>query len=80
MLEDDTLNAWASKQCIQTIVEGLIEDGTPPNKILLVGFSQGSAMALFAALTWKHSLAGIGVIAGWLPPKLREVSSTYNDI
>ncbi|KAF8531039.1 Phospholipase/carboxylesterase [Gautieria morchelliformis] len=72
LLEDDRLTAEASKQRIQAIVEDAIEGGTPPNKILLVGFSQGSAMALLSGLTFKHTLGGIAVLAGWLPPRFRE--------
>lgn len=75
MLEDDVLTAQASKKRIQAIIEEAIEGGVPSNKVLLVGFSQGSAMALLSGLTLKCPLGGIAVLAGWLPSMLKEVSA-----
>ena len=49
LLEDDTHTAQASKGRIQTIITNLIEDGFPPNRTLLVGFSQGGLWLFFLA-------------------------------
>jgi len=53
------------------IVEGLlneeIQSGTPSNKIVLAGFSQGAAMSLFTGLQFPHTLAGIAALSGYLP-------------
>jgi len=47
----------------QATIEGLIrrenERGTPSEKIVLAGFSQGGALALFAGTRYPHKLAGI---------------------
>ncbi|KAF8588458.1 Phospholipase/carboxylesterase, partial [Ramaria rubella] len=75
--EDDTLTALASKQRIQQIIDDEIAKGVPPNKILLIGFSQGAAMALLAGLTFEHTLAGIGVLSGWIPPMLKETVTAH---
>lgn len=72
--DSDSLNAELSMQRIQTIIEDVIRDGILPHNVFVVGFSQGSAVALLSGLTCKHKLGGIGVLAGWLPPKLTEVS------
>merc|ERR1711862_285875 len=39
--------------------------GYKANRIILGGFSQGAALALYAALTYDRPLAGVVSIAGW---------------
>jgi phospholipase/carboxylesterase len=41
--------------------------GTPANRIVLAGFSQGCAMALMTGLRHKQRLAGIVGMSGYLP-------------
>ena len=54
----------------QAQVEALIERersrGVASERIVLVGFSQGGAMALHAGLRWRESLAGIIVLSAYL--------------
>jgi len=43
------------------------ERGMAPGRIVLAGFSQGSAMALLTGLRHKERLAGIAGLSGYLP-------------
>lgn len=45
------------------------DSGIPPDKILLAGFSQGGAMALFTGLTHAQPLAGVLALSTYLPLK-----------
>lgn len=56
----------------QDIVESLIEReseefGIEPSRIVLMGFSQGCAMAMMTGLRYEHRLAGIAGLSGYLP-------------
>lgn len=44
-----------------------VEAGIPAKRIVLGGFSQGGAVALYTALTSKLELAGILALSTWLP-------------
>ena len=41
--------------------------GVPPSRLLLVGFSQGGAVALAAGLRREAGVAGIASLSGYLP-------------
>ena len=41
--------------------------GTPAERILLGGFSQGGAMTYYAGLTYPKTLGGLFVLSGFLP-------------
>lgn len=56
----------SSKQVID-LVEAEIATGIDPSKILLAGFSQGGAIALFSGLTGPHPIAGILALSTYLP-------------
>ncbi|KAH9392687.1 acyl-protein thioesterase [Tyrophagus putrescentiae] len=55
----------------KTLVHELINNeekaGIPSNRILLGGFSQGGALALYSGLTYSKPLAGILALSCWLP-------------
>lgn len=44
-----------------------VKAGIPARRIVLGGFSQGGAVALYTALTSKLQLAGILALSTWLP-------------
>lgn len=44
-----------------------IQDGIPSTRIMLGGFSQGGALALYSALTFTEPLAGVMALSCWLP-------------
>lgn len=61
-----------SKALVQEHLEELIkESGLTPSQTVLMGFSQGGAMALEAGLSL--SLGGIAVFSGYLHPELTKV-------
>ncbi|CAF3546076.1 unnamed protein product [Rotaria sordida] len=49
------------------LVEEEITRGIPPERIIVGGFSMGGAIALHAALTCPHTLAGVVALSTWLP-------------
>ncbi|XP_014218449.1 acyl-protein thioesterase 1 [Copidosoma floridanum] len=44
-----------------------VESGIPTKRIMLGGFSQGGALALYSALTFPQPLAGVIALSTWLP-------------
>jgi phospholipase/carboxylesterase len=57
----------ASLLMVEEIIAREKERGTPANRIVLAGFSQGCAMALLTGLRHKERLAGIIGMSGYLP-------------
>jgi phospholipase/carboxylesterase len=51
---------------VDALVHREIERGVPSNKIVLVGFSQGGAMALHVGLRFPETLAGIVVLSAYM--------------
>lgn len=49
------------------MIENEVKAGIPPEKILLGGFSQGGALALYSALIYPQKLAGVVALSCWLP-------------
>ena len=56
-----------SAAAIGALVRAEQEDGIASDRIILAGFSQGGAMALFTALRWPERLAGVAALSCWLP-------------
>jgi len=56
-----------SSQQVIDLIEAEITAGVNPSKIVLVGFSQGGAIALFSGLTGPHPIAGILALSTYLP-------------
>lgn len=52
---------------VQNLIENEIKSGIPADRIVLGGFSQGGALALYSALTFPHKLAGVVALSCWLP-------------
>lgn len=44
-----------------------VQAGIESKNILLGGFSQGGALALYSALTYPETLAGVAALSCWLP-------------
>lgn len=62
-----------SKELLQEHLEGLIkESGLTPSQTVIMGFSQGGAMALEVGL--GLSLGGIAVFSGYLHPELTQAA------
>lgn len=64
--EDEEGITQAAKN-VHTMIENEIKAGIPANRILIGGFSQGGALALYSALCYPERLAGVVALSGWLP-------------
>lgn len=56
-----------SRKIVENLLNEEIKSGTPSNKIVLAGFSQGAAMSLYTGLQFPQPLAGIAALSGYLP-------------
>eukprot|EP00850_Spirogloea_muscicola_P004013 SM000017S02753 [mRNA] locus=s17:40561:42879:- [translate_table: standard] len=52
---------------VHSLIDKEVQSGANPKRILLGGFGQGGALALAAALAYPETLAGVGVLWGWIP-------------
>jgi phospholipase/carboxylesterase len=57
----------ASARAIEALIAEQVATGIPSGRIILAGFSQGSAMALHTGLRHPEKLAGIVALSGYLP-------------
>jgi phospholipase/carboxylesterase len=64
--EDET-GLRESAAIVQQLLDREAERGVPSNRTVLMGFSQGCAMALMAGLRAPQRLAGIVGLSGYLP-------------
>ena len=51
---------------IDELIAREVERGVPAKRVVLGGFSQGGAMALFAGLRYPEALAGVMCLSGYL--------------
>jgi len=65
--EQDVDGTEQSAAAINQLIEQEIERGVPAANIVLAGFSQGGAIALYTALTSQHRVAGILALSTYLP-------------
>lgn len=63
----DEIGIREAQQLIEQIVAAELARGIDSSRIVLVGFSQGGAMALQCGLRYPKQLAGILVLSSWLP-------------
>lgn len=54
-------------ETVQQLIEQEEKNGIASNRIILGGFSQGGALALYTALRFQKPLAGIIALSSWLP-------------
>jgi phospholipase/carboxylesterase len=64
--EDET-GLRQSQQQIAELIDRERERGVPAERIVVMGFSQGCAMALMTALRYPHRLGGAVGLSGYLP-------------
>lgn len=63
----DTPGIRASAERIGALLDAEITSGIASSKLILAGFSQGSAMALHTGLRFHKALGGIAALSGYLP-------------
>ena len=54
-------------ELVHSMIEQEIKSGIASNRIVLGGFSQGGALALYSALRFPKPLAGVIALSCWLP-------------
>ncbi|KAJ1894454.1 hypothetical protein LPJ66_005180 [Kickxella alabastrina] len=69
--DDDEVGMNASMMKINQVIRSELDAGIPANRIVLGGFSQGGAMALFTGLQSEFQLGGLVVLSGYLPMRER---------
>lgn len=57
---------------ISHLVDTLDGSGTPPEQIVLMGFSQGASLCLDVAFAYPRTVAGIISLSGFVVPLLRD--------
>jgi phospholipase/carboxylesterase len=64
---EDEAGLRLSHQAINVLIEREIARGIPASRIVVMGFSQGCAMALMTGLRFPQRLGGIIALSGYLP-------------
>lgn len=64
---EDEEGIRAAAADIHGMINNEIKAGIPAERIILGGFSQGGALALYSALTFPQKLGGIVGLSCWLP-------------
>ncbi|XP_053104703.1 acyl-protein thioesterase 1 isoform X2 [Hemicordylus capensis] len=65
--QEDEEGIKQAAENVKALVEQEVRNGIPSNRIILGGFSQGGALALYTALTTHQKLAGVVALSCWLP-------------
>ncbi|KAF9062230.1 Phospholipase/carboxylesterase/thioesterase [Rhodocollybia butyracea] len=63
---EDEAGILKSRASLIQLIDAEIAAGTPPNRIVLGGFSQGASMSLFTSLSLDKQLAGVVCLSGWI--------------
>lgn len=81
-LEDkhDEKGIKISEQSLITLMQSVMASGIAADRIILVGFSQGGALALHTALRFSQPLGGVAALSSYLPvdyllPKEKHVAN-----
>jgi phospholipase/carboxylesterase len=65
--EQDEAGIRQSAQTLNQMIQQQVESGIGVGRIVLAGFSQGGAIALFTALRYAEKLAGVMVLSAYMP-------------
>ena len=80
---DDEAGIRASRNIVEALIAREVTRGVPASRIVLMGFSQGCALALVSGLRHAERLAGIAGLSGYLPLAARtaaERSAANRDV
>jgi phospholipase/carboxylesterase len=64
---EDKIGLAQSQQTVEALIQNEINRGIKPDRIILMGFSQGGAVVLHTGLRYSQRLAGIGALSTYLP-------------
>ncbi len=65
--QQDNAGFERSRHIVEDLINAEIKRGIAPERIVLAGFSQGGAVALYSGLSSAHPLAGIAALSSYLP-------------
>lgn len=65
--DEDEKGMLKTRSALEDIIKTEVGEGTPQERIVLGGFSQGGAMTLLTGLTTPGKLGGLAILSGWLP-------------
>jgi phospholipase/carboxylesterase len=80
---EDEAGLRQSREHIEALIAREVARGVPARRIVLMGFSQGCAMALMTGLRHPDRLAGLVALSGYLPlaeTTAREASAANRDL
>lgn len=66
-LIDRFVGIKSASKLVHSMIESEINAGIPANRIVIGGFSQGGALALYSALKFPQKVAGVVALSCWLP-------------
>ena len=66
-LDEDEAGIKVASSAIHEIIQNEIDGGIPSSRIVVGGFSQGAALAIYTTLTNEHNMGGIISLSGFLP-------------
>lgn len=75
--QEDEAGIKNSQQYINSLIQKEMDQGISPSRIVLAGFSQGGAIALYTALRYPQRLAGVLALSTYLPLKNKLDSQTH---
>lgn len=65
--QEDRSGLEQAQDIVNALIQRELDRGIPAQRIVLMGFSQGGAVALYAGLRYPQTLAGIGALSCYLP-------------
>lgn len=65
--EEDEKRVLSSAELVRKLIDEEIKSGIPSHRIIVGGFSQGGALALYTAVTYPKRLGGVLPLSSWLP-------------
>lgn len=65
--EQDESGIRDAEALLTSLIDAQIDDGIASDKIVLIGYSQGGALALHTGLRFQQKLAGIVALSSYLP-------------
>lgn len=65
--KEDKAGIAESQSIVDGLIAELVEQGIPSQNIILAGFSQGGAVALYTAVKSRYEVAGVLALSTYLP-------------
>lgn len=75
--KEDVEGVNRSAELITQLIQTEINQGVSPNRIILAGFSQGGAMALYTGMRLPYKIAGILGLSCYLPLMNQHVNTIH---